>query len=155
MADLLEITPSARKVQTSRFGEVDVPGLSVGGIAFLIKRHPELLDLIQGDGLASANMNTLIDLGESVLNCFLAAGLGHPGDDKAEKLCSTLNPEDVWEIGQAIIEESFPNGAQSFFNKVVATVNQFSSVQKTANTKTLADNKTQTSSKQSRKAASG
>ena len=73
MADLLEITPSARKVQTSRFGEVDVPGLSVGGIAFLIKRHPELLDLIQGDGLESANMNTLIYLGESVLNCFLAA----------------------------------------------------------------------------------
>ena len=100
-------------------------------------------------------MNTVIDLVESVLNCFLAAGLGHPGDDKAEKLCSTLNTEDVWEIGQAIIEESFPNGAQSFFNKVVATVNQFASVQKTENTKTLADNKTQTSSKQSRKAASG
>ena len=154
MAGLLEITPSIRKVKTARLGEVDVPGLSVGGIAFLIKRHPELLDLIQGDGLESADMNVLIDLGESVLNCFLAAGLGYPGDEKAEKLCSTLPPDDIWEIGHAIIEESFPNGAQSFFNKVVAAVNKFASVQKTESGNKLADNK-RVSSKPSRKAASG
>lgn len=155
MANLLDITPSTKKVKTARLGEVDVPGLSVGGIAFLIKRHPELLELIQGGGLESADMNKLIDLGESVLNCFLVAGLGYPGDEKAEKLCGTLPPDDVWEIGHAIIEESFPNGAQSFFNKVVAAVNQFASVQKTESGSELADNQKQVSSKPSRKAASG
>lgn len=154
MADLLEITPSTRTVKTVRLGEVDVPGLSVGGIAFLIKRHPELLELIQGDGLEKNDMESLIDLGESVLTSFLAAGLGHPGDENAEKICSQLNPEDTWAIGQAVIEESFPGGAQSFFNKVVAAVNQFASVQKTASGE-LSDNKKKASSKASLKAASG
>lgn len=155
MADLLEITPSARTVKTARLGEVDVPGLSVWGIAFLFKRHPELLDLIQGGGLENSDMSTLMDLGVDVLTSFLAAGLGHPGDEAAEKVCKNLGPDDVWNIGQAIIEESFPDGAQGFFNKVVAAVNQFASVQKTESGSQLAGNQKKVSSKLSRKAASG
>lgn len=155
MADLLEITPSARTVKTARLGEVDVPGLSVGGIAFLIKRHPELLDLIQGGGLEKSDMSTLIDLGVDVLASLLAAGLGHPGDEEAEKICKDLGPDDVWNLGHAIIEESFPDGAQGFFNKVVGAVNQFASVQKMGSGSQLAGNQKKVSSKLSRKAASG
>ena len=155
MADLLEITPSARTVKTARLGEVDVPGLSVWGLAFLVKRHPELLDLIQGDGLKNSDMNTVIDLGINVLTSFLAAGLGHPGDEAAEKACKNLGPDDVWNIGHAIIEESFPDGAQSFFNKVVAAVNKLGSVQKTESGLQLAGNQKKVSSKPSQKAASG
>lgn len=155
MADLLEITPSARTVKTARLGEVDVPGLSVWGLAFLIKKHPELLELIQGEGLKNNDMAALVDLGVDVLTSFLAAGLGHPGEEAAEEACRKLGPEDVWNIGHAIIEESFPDGAQSFFNKVVATVNKFASVQKTGSGSQLAGNQKQVSSKASRKAASG
>ena len=155
MADLLEITPSARTVETARLGEVDVPGLSVWGLAFLVKRHPELLELIQGEGLENSDMAALVDLGVDVLTSFLAAGLGHPGDEAAEEACRKLGPEDVWKIGHAIIEESFPDGAQSFFNKVVATVNKFASVQKTESGSQLVGNQKKVSSKPSRKAASG
>ena len=155
MADLLEITPSARTVKTARLGEVDVPGLSVWGLAFLIKKHPELLELIQGDGLENSDIGTLIDLGVEVLTSFLAAGLGHPGDKAAEEACRKLGPDDVWNIGHAIIEESFPDGAQGFFNKVVGAVNQFASVQKTESGKQSVDKQKKVSSKPSRKAASG
>jgi hypothetical protein len=59
-----------------------------------------------------------MDLGLDFLGSFLAAGLGHPGDDSAIQRCKDMNSVDAWTLGEAIIEESFPGGAKNFFEKI-------------------------------------
>lgn len=124
MANLLEITPSTRKVKTARLGEVDVPGLSLVGLVQLFRKHPELLNKFkefQKDEV-ELGLQELIDLGLDFTLSFLAAGLGYPGDEKAIEQCKHLTPEDVWNVGEAILNESFPGGVSGFFEKVVGAM---------------------------------
>lgn len=116
MVGLLDIAPSNKSVETS-FGKVDVPGLTLNALVHVVKRHPKLFDLIQGKTMELA-FTEVADLGLDVAASVLAAGLGYPGDEAAEKRCKELKPEDALDLGQAILEESFPNGSKSFFDKV-------------------------------------
>ena len=155
MADLLEITPSARTVKTARLGEVPIPGLTVEGISFLLKRHPEFAQLLEGEGLDIRDLTKLLDLGTTFMSSFLAAGMGYEGDERTEKLCLKLTPGDVFIIGKAILDESFPEGSAGFFKLAVIEIMKYGSAQKMANTKPSNRKKNNPSSKPSRKVASG
>lgn len=155
MADLLEITPSSRKVKTARLGEVDIPGLTLEGISFLFKRHPEFAQFIEGGGLDTDDITKLLDLGMSFVSSFLAVGMGYQGDEKVEKLCLKLTPGDIFTIGKAILDESFPEGSAGFFKLAVKEVMQYGSAQKTVNVKPSKSITKNPSSKPSRKVASG
>ena len=116
MADLLDVVIVPRKVVTKQLGELDVTGLTLEGIAGLIKNHPEVVEMFVSR--KDFNIQSVIDMGVEVLASFLAAGLGHPGDDKARKLCRGMNAEDAFTIGEAILEESFPGGVLNFIERV-------------------------------------
>lgn len=120
MADLLEIEPSSRQVAVQGFGgkEVDVKGLSLTGIAHLIKSHPKLVTLFRGGGLDLSDLDAVIDLGTDFTADFLAAGLGYIGNEKARDMCKQLPAEDVYNIGEAILLMSFPTGPSAFFQKI-------------------------------------
>ena len=127
MANLLDIAVSLRHIKTQRYGEVAIHGLSIEGIAHLIKNHPELVEIFD-DGGKDFTADYIITLGVDVLANFLAAGLGYPGNPEAVERCKDMNAEDAFNIGQAILEESFPGGAKSFFEKVAQAARHASSV---------------------------
>lgn len=123
MVDFLAVAVAPRKVKTQKYGELDVTGISVVGLASLIKSHPELIELFkkgaqEGRESMMVDMNAIIDLGADFSASFLAAGLGHPGNEDAIQRCKGMNPVDLWALGEAIIEETFPGGAKNFFTKV-------------------------------------
>ena len=124
MANLLDVADVPKKVKTHKFGELNVHGLSIKGLALLIKNHPELFEIFDAKGELKFEMQQIIDLGVEVLSEFLAAGLGYPGNEEAIERCGKMNAEDAWTIGQAIFEESFPGGATNFFVKVSEAAKQ-------------------------------
>lgn len=121
MVSLKEIVPSYKTVKTS-FGEVSVTGLGLDGIAHLLKNHPQIADMIQKGGIVIGqdgfSFAQVVDLGLDVVSSFLAAGLGYPGDEDAISKCRKFTPEDAWNLGEAILKESFPSGPSSFFQKI-------------------------------------
>lgn len=124
MANLLDVADTPAKVQTHKFGELNVYGLSIRSLAVLIKEHPELFHLFDASGNMKVGMQEIVDLGVTVLSKFLAAGLGYAGDKEAIERCSNMNAEDAWTIGNAIFEESFPGGATNFFARVSEAAKQ-------------------------------
>lgn len=130
MTKFLDVVPEPRRVKTHKYGEVEVTGLTISGIAFLLKRHPELFSLFkEGQKTGNFDMQKVIDLGLEVVADFLASGLGYPGDEEAVKRCRDMNPDDTWTIGEAIIEESFPGGAANFFEKVAKAAQEKNLIQ--------------------------
>ena len=124
MADIFDIVPNVRKIKLHRSGEndVDVPGLSVTGLVSLFVQHPEIRAFFEQTDQTVFDAATLASLGGEVAASFMAAGLGHPGDQRVRDFCKKLNPEDTWNLVEAIFEESFPGGAENFFKKVVAAM---------------------------------
>jgi len=120
MADLLEIEPSSETIIVQGLGgqEVNVKGLSLKGIGFLIKSHPKLVEVFKGGGLDLSDLDAVIDLGTEFTADFLAAGLGYVGDEKAREMCKQLPAEDVYNIAEAILKMSFPTGPAAFFQKL-------------------------------------
>ena len=118
MANLLDIAPSKRTIKTS-FGDLDVPGINLTDLAYILKKHPELLELIK-TGEMTFDASSILDLGLGVSSSFLAAGLGHAGNEAVEERCRKFKIEDALDIGEAIIDESFPKGVQSFLERVTS-----------------------------------
>lgn len=119
MANFLDVVDVPKTITTNKYGDLNIHGLSVEGMAYLIKKHPQLFAIFDAKGDMKLDTNTIIDLGVEVLADFLASGLGCADDVEAVKRCRSMNAEDAWDIGEAIIEESFPGGASSFFVRVV------------------------------------
>lgn len=121
MADLLEIEPSFEQIPVHGLGgeKVNVKGISLTGLGYLVKSHPELVKLFKGGGLDLSDLGAIIDLGTDFCADFLAAGLGYAGDEKAKAMCKELPPEDVFNIAEAILKMSFPEaGPTAFFLKI-------------------------------------
>lgn len=116
MPNLLDIAPSNATVDVS-FGTLEVPGISITGLVTILKRHPQLIELFQ-KGEMDIDLNVILDMGDSVAASFFAAGLGYPGDEKAEARCRTFNPDDALDIGTKILEATFPKGPKSFLEKI-------------------------------------
>lgn len=117
MANILDAAPVVRTVKTHRYGTLEVTGLTIEGLVYIVKAHPKLLEMFKGEKL-SLDFQAILDLGLEVVASFLAAGLGHPGNEKALAKCRSLNAEDAWSLGTAIVEESFPGGATNFFERM-------------------------------------
>lgn len=118
MVSILDISPSHKAVKT-KHGNIEVPGLSVSGIVYLVKNFPVLMDMFNG----KVDTDKLIALGPQITAEFIAAGLGHPGNEKAVSNATSLIPEDTFNLVLAIMEESFPGGAGNFFQRVATTLN--------------------------------
>jgi hypothetical protein len=125
MVNFLDVTPSAASVKLASLGniEVDVPGVNIQGLAHLFTNNPDIANLFTGKGFNPDNMDEIISLGSKFISEFLAAGLGHAGNQEVIDKCAKLPPGDVWELGEKIIEVSFPGGAKNFLDKVTATGN--------------------------------
>lgn len=117
MTGLMDIAPVIRTVKTS-FGEVTITGLSISGIIHIVRNNPELIDLIKNNKNDTISYADLLDVGIDVAASFLASGMGYVNNLEAEERCKQLKPDDAFVIAQAIMEESFPDGIKSFFDRV-------------------------------------
>ena len=120
--NLLEVAPSTRTVQTHKFGELEVPGIGLSGLAYLIRNNPELYDIFQkaqteGDEL-DISVNELFDIGEPFVIDFIAAGLGYVNSEEANRQVAAMPPGDAWDVAEAVISESFPGGLTDFLGKI-------------------------------------
>lgn len=123
MANILDVSPVNRIVKTHRYGDLEITGLSIEGLVVLMKTHPEIIDMFKGTAV-QLDLQKVLNLGLEVASGFLAAGLGAPGNPEVIQKCKGMNAEDVWDVGEAIIEESFPGGAANFFERVTGMLNK-------------------------------
>lgn len=117
MADLLDIAP-ATAVESVHIGEhkVTVRGISVGTMAVIISRFPDLKSLASGNP-DDVVMRLVTGCGAAV-GPIIAAGCGHFGDREWEQRAGDLLPEIVIELMGAILRLTFPNGIGSFVAKL-------------------------------------
>ena len=116
--NLLDVAVVPFEAKTHKYGTLKVYGLSIQGIAHIIKNHPDLFEVFDGAGSLNMEFKDIMVLGVDVCAEFLAAGLGYAGEEKAVQMCKDMNAEDAMTVGTAIFNESFPGGATNFFERV-------------------------------------
>lgn len=109
MADLLDIAPSSTRDRVAIIGGVviDVQALHLDAIAALVTRFPGLAMLLFGG--ANALPRLIGECGPAI-GPIIAAGTGHLGDAKAEKMAGDFLVEDQLKLIGAIYRLTFPNG---------------------------------------------
>ncbi len=124
-SDFLDIALTKRVVKTQKYGDLNVYGLSVEGLAELWQSNPELMKLFNSnEEKIIVSAATIKDLGVSVFASFIAAGLGYSGDEEAIARCKKMNPVDAVLIAEAVLEETFPGGAANFFKGVAGKIGE-------------------------------
>lgn len=137
--NLLDVAIAPREVKTHKYETLKVYGLSIEGIAIIVKNRPELFEMFKNRASEKIDFSTIVGLGADICADFLAAGLGYPGDEKAIAMCRKMNAEDQSTIGVAIFEESFPGGAVNFFERVVGAAKSINLVQASAKLEKVMD----------------
>ncbi|HDZ74372.1 MAG TPA: hypothetical protein ENH55_16735 [Aurantimonas coralicida] len=114
MVGLIDIAPA---VETVPVGDKDVAvyGVSVHGIADLLRRFPELSKLFTGK---LDKPEHLIDLGPDIVVAIIAAGTGAPGDNAAEDVARRLGVEVQIAFLDAILRLTMPGGLGPFAERL-------------------------------------
>ena len=116
MVDLLDIAPQYESVEI--LGKsVTVPGVSAKGVAYLLGRFPELRKLMVG---ATVEVEQLMTVGGEAVASIIAAGCGHPGDNKAEEIAAKLPVDTQADLLGAILRVTLPRGLGPFVDKLTA-----------------------------------
>ena len=119
MTDLLDIAPAtaAENVTLSDGAEVTVHRLHFDQIAALAARFPKLIALV---ALGENALPQLISGGGAILAPIIAAGCGHLGDEKAERIAATLLPDDQMKLFATIYRLTYPNGIGAFLEAMAS-----------------------------------
>jgi hypothetical protein len=109
MADLLDIAPSTASavVDISDNRTLTVRGLHWPEVAAIAARFPNIVAAIVA---ANDNVVVLCSSAGMAIGAIIAAGCGHPGNDKAEQIAGSLLLEDQINLAGEIYRLSFPNG---------------------------------------------
>jgi hypothetical protein len=119
MVSLLDIADDVQKTVPIRGKDIPVHGLSANAIVALLKEFPELRALIAGRAM-SLDMDQIMQLAPNVLAALIAAGTGHPGDQQMIKAAGNLATGEQFELIYAIADQTFPQGLNSFLEKLDA-----------------------------------
>jgi len=120
MVSLIDIAPLTEKVSV-RGQEIEVRGVSAEGIAFLIRRFPEVGELISGSRAGkTVDFASLQAVVPKAVVAIIAAGCGFPGNEKAEKSAASLSLDEQVDLFNAIVRLTLPNGVGPFVQKLAA-----------------------------------
>lgn len=108
MGDLLAIVPSSETVTVGNTA-IAVPGVSVAGIADLMRRFPKIRDLFSGSEVA-ISVETLLEIGPDIVAAIIAAGCGSPGNAEQEAVAANLPVMTQTRFLTAILKVTFPDG---------------------------------------------
>jgi hypothetical protein len=118
MTGLLDIAPQRTSVEVLGH-TLEVGGVTVRGIADLLRRFPELLTLF-GGGASPAG--AIVAAAPDLVAAVIACGLGHMGDAQQEAAAAQLPAEAQAELLGAILRLTMPSGVGPFVEKLVAAV---------------------------------
>ncbi len=122
---LLDIVGAAApRVVSTSIGDVPVTGISVRGLAILMRRFDVIRTALTGGEVPDFSIETLVELGPDVVDAIIAAGTGSPGDAAAEQVAGTLVIEDQVALIEAIVSATFPKGPKSFLERITAMAGQ-------------------------------
>lgn len=116
MSDFLDIAPVPPR--SVRIGDDDVAvwGLSGEGLASLCLRFPEEMQKAWEGPLT---LQLVMQLGPKPLRALIAAGLGYPGDEKAEALAAKLPVRKQAEALEAIYFATLGDDPDVFISQLV------------------------------------
>jgi hypothetical protein len=114
MVGLIDIAPAVETV-TVRGKPVEVYGVSASGIAYLLRKYPELRMLMSG---MSIEQDKLFALGGEVVPAIIAAGCGHPGSADHEKAAAMLGVSEQFDLLAAILKLTMPGGPGPFVERL-------------------------------------
>jgi len=122
MTSLLDVAPATKTVNVQGT-KVEVRGVSVYGISLLMSRFPELRDLLSGKDV-EVTADILMDGVPEAVKAVIAAGVGEPGNEQFEAKAESLPVGDQFDLIQAIIALTVPEGVGPFVRKVRALLSQ-------------------------------
>ncbi len=115
MSDFLSINPAPETVSING-KKRPVHGISMTGFGSLIPRFPNLVtdlqDRMNKDG--ALTLVGIMDVAGPAIGPILAAGLGYPGNEKAEQETAQLDATTQLKLLDKIIEKTMPDGLGPF-----------------------------------------
>jgi hypothetical protein len=126
MSDFLSINPAPDTV-TIGGKKITVHGISMEGFGHLIPRFPDLMKALQ-DRMQKDGALTLVGIMEvagPAIGPVLAAGLGHPGDEEAEKRAAMMSAAEQLKALTKIVEKTMPDGLGPFVAQWAALMEKF------------------------------
>jgi hypothetical protein len=118
MADLLDIA-SSTAIETVWIDghRISVRGLSFNHAASIISRFPNVGDLFSTGFDAGVALRLIEQLGASVAPV-IAAGCGHPGDEKYEQIAGAMVMDDQAALLESIWRLTLPKGWRPFLERL-------------------------------------
>lgn len=118
MVGILDVAPStAKTVYVEGYGDIAVKGISARGVAMLLREFPDLHKLMAGQEV-KLDFTHLLELVPDAIAAIIAAGWGHPGDEKALSIADDLPLDNQADLISEIIARTMPKGVVPFMEKV-------------------------------------
>jgi hypothetical protein len=128
MSDFLSINPAPETVTISG-KKVPVYGISMEGFGHLIPRFPDLMkslqDRMQKDG--ALTLVGIMEVAGPAIGPILAAGLGLPANEEAEKRAAVLSAAEQLKLLTKIVERTMPDGLGPFVEQWANLMQKFAS----------------------------
>lgn len=124
MVKLVDLAPVTVPVKIERDGKpvaLDVGGVSIGAVASILMRFPEVQTMIDGEGVSLKSLSRLAD---PALAAIIAAACGSAGDEKAERMAAGLPAHEQLAILEAAIPLTMPKGLGPFVEKLVSLISE-------------------------------
>jgi hypothetical protein len=118
MSDFLSINPAPDTV-TINGKKIGVHGISMEGFGNLIPRFPNLMTELQERLNADGKLTVVavMQVAGHAIGPILAAGVGHPGNEQAEKDLARLSAAYQLKLLDKIIEKTMPDGIGPFVDQ--------------------------------------
>lgn len=124
---LLDIGQLSENVPVGDGKSIKVYGVSAKGIFSIFQRFPQVLEWFKG-GVPKQDLTPILREVPEAIAAVIAAGCGHPGDERAEQAAENMTVELQLDVLDAIARLTFRNGFGPFVQRIVALSNQAASV---------------------------
>jgi hypothetical protein len=121
MVSLLDIVPVTKMVPVNG-QNVEVRGLGLKDIAYLIVNHPEVKKLFNGGGDTTFSIDDVLLKAPGVAYDIIVCGTGNVGSERAREIVEALPVDSQFDLIKAIVEETFRSagGPGPFVAKVAS-----------------------------------
>jgi len=116
MSTLLDIANNPRTVPVQGH-DIEVIGISAEGLTSLMLRFPEIGKMLSG-GASNIDTAALAKMAPEAVAAVIAAGTGHPGEEKHERAAARLGIDDQLALLDEILRLTFPRGIGPFVERL-------------------------------------
>lgn len=122
---LLDIAPATERVPVRGNQTVDVSGISMAGLASIIRRFPVIGEMVSG-GAPDLTVDKISKLVPDAMAVIIAVGCGYIDDPLAEAHAASLPADVQANLFGAIVRLTLPGGLGPFTETLTALARSFS-----------------------------